>query len=248
MSIVVPSFNQARFLRKALDSIVSQSVFLNSVEVIIVDPGSSDGSLDIINDYTGNYSSITAIIGKDSGQVNAINLGISKATGDYVGWLNSDDEFLSEHLFRVMDLFDRTPEVEFVYSNGYLIDEFSNIITEIKSPSVNYLLLCFIDRNFFIQPGVFWRRSLNHRIGLLDESFNCVFDNEWYLRVFRNSSAARITEFGACLRIHSDTKSNKLQEIFAEENYRLNLKYGKTVPLVSRVLSKMFRLFAKINL
>lgn len=247
MSIVVPSYNQSQFLTKTLDSIVGQSVFLSNIQVIIVDPGSNDGSLDIINKYVSSYQNIESIIGKDNGQVNAINIGLREAKGQIVGWLNSDDELCVEHAARVLSLFEKNADVDFVYAAGYLIDKNSDVIKRVIPPLLNFNLIKLIDRNFFIQPGTFWRRSLHEKLGFLDERFTCVFDNEWYLRVFGSAKTARIGFPGGSLRIYSETKSSRLQATFKQELWVMNKIYGAPLPVIDRVASKFLRTIARIG-
>ena len=115
ISIVTPSFNQARYLRRTIESVLSQSVDL---EYIIVDGCSSDGSIEILNDYRDRAR---IIVEKDKGQADAIAKGFSMASGQILAWLNSDDMYVPGALEKVIHAFEKG--FEFIYGNLSIIDE-----------------------------------------------------------------------------------------------------------------------------
>jgi len=119
ISIVVPSYNQGNFIDRTLRSIVSQNY--PNLDLIVVDGGSSDGTVGVIRKYANHIQ--WWVSEADDGQANAINKGLSNATGDIFSWLNSDDCLMPGALFRVAEQFMASDETEVVYGHRVLINE-----------------------------------------------------------------------------------------------------------------------------
>ena len=119
ISIVTISFNQARFLERAIHSVLTQDY--PYVEYIVVDPGSTDGSRDIIECYRDQIDKI--ILEPDSGPADGLNKGFESATGEILGYLNSDDAYLPRALTKVAASFQRHTDTEVISAHGYIVDE-----------------------------------------------------------------------------------------------------------------------------
>ncbi|GJM06066.1 MAG: hypothetical protein DHS20C09_20620 [marine bacterium B5-7] len=117
-SIVTISFNQARFLEKAICSVIEQDY--NNLEYIVVDPGSTDGSREIIEKYRDRITTI--IFEPDQGPPDGLNKGFALATGDIFGYLNSDDVYLPRTLEKVAKSFQRYANAKVIYGHGYIVD------------------------------------------------------------------------------------------------------------------------------
>src|SRR5215211_5618923 len=117
VSVVMPSYNQARFIRAAIDSVLSQHY--NALDLLVMDGGSTDGTVDILSSYGDR---LTFVSQRDHGQSDAINQGLRRVEGDIVCWLNSDDLFTPKAILNVVNAFDHRPDVEFVYGKGWNID------------------------------------------------------------------------------------------------------------------------------
>ena len=115
MSVITPSYNQAQFIRRTLDSVLFYQNY-DDIEHIVVDGCSSDGTLEILEEYKRKYpDKFFYAYEKDSGQSNAINKGFKKATGEIIGWINSDD-YYEDNIFQlVVDFFQNNPEVDMIY-------------------------------------------------------------------------------------------------------------------------------------
>jgi glycosyltransferase involved in cell wall biosynthesis len=118
ITIVTPSFNQAAFIEETILSVLSQEY--PSLEYIVMDGGSTDGSVEFIRKYEGKLAYWQS--GKDKGQSDAISNGFARATGEILGWLNSDDTLAQGTLRRVGEFFAAHPDVDITYGNMYLID------------------------------------------------------------------------------------------------------------------------------
>jgi hypothetical protein len=118
ISIVTPSFNQGKFLGATINSVLAQEY--PKLEYIVQDGGSRDGTVKVLEEFSGSLSHWESA--PDGGQANAVNLGLRRATGEILGWLNSDDLLLPGSLAYVAAFFERHPEVDVVYENRILID------------------------------------------------------------------------------------------------------------------------------
>lgn len=123
ISIVTISFNQAQFLERCILSVIGQDY--ENIEYIVVDPGSTDGSREIINKYRDRISKI--IFEPDSGPPEGLNKGFAVATGDVYGYLNSDDALLPGTLSKVVKSFQRFPVAKVIYGHGYIVDQVGHI-------------------------------------------------------------------------------------------------------------------------
>ncbi|GAG62509.1 unnamed protein product [marine sediment metagenome] len=126
ISVITPSYNQGRFLEKTILSVLNQNY--PNLEYIIIDGGSTDESINIIKKYE-NYIDYW-VSEKDRGQADALNKGFKKATGDIIGWQNSDDIYLPSVFLKIAELFKQNPKIDIIYGNRFDIDEDNNIIGE----------------------------------------------------------------------------------------------------------------------
>lgn len=119
MSVVTISFNQAQFLERAIRSVIEQKGV--ELDYVIVDPGSTDGSRDIIERYRKHFSVV--ILDKDNGPADGLNRGLAASTGEFFTYLNADDEFMPGALAEAAAVLRADPGLAAVYGNGYMIDE-----------------------------------------------------------------------------------------------------------------------------
>jgi len=123
LTVITPSFSQARFIRRTIDSVLSQNV--GGLEYLVFDACSTDGTSDILRDYAAR---LTAVVEPDAGQADAVNKGLARATGDVIGWLNSDDVYYPGACRRVLDVFETRADVDVVYGEADHIDEGGRIM------------------------------------------------------------------------------------------------------------------------
>ena len=251
ISIVTPSLNQARFIEETLLSVQAQEY--PNLEHLVVDGGSTDGTLAILARYEGR---IQWISGKDRGQSDAVNKGFGMATGEIIGWLNSDDIYLPGALRKVANFFQSHPEFDWLYGRCRIIDEEGREIRKWISWYKNLLGRKFrygrlLLENFISQPSVFLRKSVVDSIGPLDMDRFYTMDYDYWLRVGKKFKPGVLKEELACFRIHGECKSS----LGFRKQFREEFEVAKTYS-DSRVLSlihglnywKIVTLYTLINL
>lgn len=218
ISVVTPSFNQVDFVRQAMESVRDQDH--DAVEHIVMDGGSTDGTLDVLADFRAD-ASITS--GPDGGQTDAINQGLRRSRGDVVCWLNTDDYFLPGTLSSVARHFAADPDLVWLTADCQIVDAVGREIQKpvrlykrvLRSlPEAAHLGLT----NAICQPATFWRRSAHERIGYLDEDLDYTMDYDWWLRLRSLGRPLRSRETLTAFRIHEASKGGSAyREQFRED-------------------------------
>ena len=205
ISIVTPSFNHGQFLEETILSVLAQGY--NNLEYIIIDGGSTDNTIEIIKKYESNID--YWISEPDQGQSDAINKGLKLATGDILGWLNSDDLYMPgclKYISETVDLTARTIYfgncIHFKSGNDGVVAYGSNV-----EHAVIHQNLAISD--FIIQPSSFWTRETWNLVGNLCLNKEYVFDWEWFLRAKSlGVSLQPLKKHLSLYRIHSNQKSS----------------------------------------
>lgn len=178
VSIITPSFNQAKYIEETILSVRNQGY--PRIEHIVIDGGSTDGTLDILRKYEDG---LTWISEKDGGQADAINKGFRRATGDILGWVNSDDMYVPGAIQTVVDHFQSHLEDGFIYGDCEALDENGKsygIRTHVKQGGWKELVG---ELDFIVQPASFWRSSVWKSCGELDEKLHYTLDYEYWMRI-----------------------------------------------------------------
>ncbi len=205
ISIVTPSYNQADFIERTINSIQEQNY--PNLEYIVQDGASSDGTRDILKRYDKFLTSWESK--KDSGQTNAINVGFSRSSGEIMGWLNSDDLLMPGALNYIAHYFYKHPKVDVVYGQRILIDEYDREIGRWILPSHDPDVLKWAD--FIPQETIFWRRSLWEKVNGLDEKFNFAMDWDMISRfIDAGANFVLLPRFLGAFRIHPNQKTSSV--------------------------------------
>lgn len=216
ISIVVPSYNQGRYLEETLRSIIDQQY--PALELLVADGGSTDNSVDIIKKYENNIS--WWVSEKDSGQSDAINKGFSKATGEIINWICSDDKLAPGALFTMAELFNSSPEgIGVVYGNIDYINEKSEVLKNPFDDVKNRVRsrIDFFKGMAFAQPAAFFRRSLLEQAGYLDTGLHYGMDYDLFARLALITDFRHTKELIACYRLHTESKSIKQKKDFSHD-------------------------------
>lgn len=195
ISIITPNFNGARYLEECLRSIHSQVVPGLEIEHIVIDGGSRDASLEILKRYQGG---ITHLISEpDNGAASAINKGLRLATGEVIGWLNSDDHYCPGALARVAAVMQVHSGRALCFGHCPIFNEAGG---EIRKPITKFKEMFFPfscrfmiqSINYISQPAMFFRRSAVESAGPLREDLRLAFDYEFTLRLWRQGGAVHV--------------------------------------------------------
>ena len=205
VSIVTPSLNHARFLERTIESVLNQQYL--TLEYIIQDGGSTDGSLQILEHYQSQLTHLESR--PDCGQAHAINLGFRHASGEIMAWLNSDDILLPGTLAYVATFFHEHPEVDVVYGHRVIIDEHDQEVGRWVLPPHDENMLLWAD--YVPQETLFWRRQIWEKAGgYVDESYHFALDWELLLRFYDTGAKfARLPRFLSAFRVHDGQKTSR---------------------------------------
>jgi hypothetical protein len=214
VSIITPSFNQAAYLEQTILSVLGQDH--TDVEYIVIDGGSTDGSIDIIRKYEDRLAGWVSE--KDSGQADAINKGFSRAGGEIVAWLNSDDYYLPGAIREAVKVFDQHPDVMLVYGDMIAVDEHGETFNRFSYKQLSLEdLLCF---QIIGQPAVFMRRSALQGIQL-DETLHFLLDHQLWIQIARRGRILHVDQTWAAARYHTDAKNRAQAASFGREAFRI---------------------------
>jgi glycosyltransferase involved in cell wall biosynthesis len=235
VSIITPSFNQAKYLEDTIQSVLGQDYA--NLEYILVDGGSTDASVDIIRKYDDRLA--WWVSERDNGQAEAINKGLSRATGEIVAWLNSDDTYLPGAISTVVRVFEENPDVALVYGNMLAVNENGETINILCYDQLNLEdLLCF---QIIGQPAVFFRRDALEKAGFLDPTYHFLLDHHFWLRIAMQGRILHVDQTWAAARYHAEAKNRARAAEFGHEAFRILDWVRQTQPQLAPVLAKVGR-------
>lgn len=202
VSIVTPSYNQARFLEATIQSVLGQDY--PNLEYLIVDGGSTDGSREIIERYAARLA--WWVSERDQGQTDAINKGFARARGEILAWLNSDDTYQPQAVTQAVAFLQQHPQVGLVYGDANLIDEAGQVIGKFPARQTDYRRL---KRGYvhIPQQAAFFRASLWRQVGPLDPTFYFAMDYDLWVRLARLAPVQYVPRLWANFRLHESGKS-----------------------------------------
>jgi len=223
ISIVTPSYNQAAYIERTIKSIIDQDY--PNTEHIIIDGGSTDGTQDILKQYSSHLTHWVSE--KDDGQTHAINKGLRIATGDLLAYQNSDDIYLPGAFKSVADACKSHPDCGIFSGDVKIIDANNMDIDEIRLIKPRRFLQVFSGPQIHNQAA-FWTRETQNKIGLFDESYTFDMDYEYFSRIlFAGIKCHHIRRHLGGFRVHAQTKTTSLQHISKMEMNRVFEKYSK---------------------
>ncbi len=206
ITVVTPSYNQARFLEETLRSVHDQGY--PRLEHIVMDGGSSDGSAEILRRYAPCLTSWVSE--PDGGQTQALIRGFARATGDILCWLNSDDVFEPWTLREVGEFFQRYPHVRVVYGDATWIDIHGRVLRPKREHAWSRFIWMY-DHNFISQPSTFWRRGLYEQVGGLDPRRDLAMDADLWIRFAEVAPLYHVRRLWSRERICAEMKTQRLR-------------------------------------
>jgi glycosyltransferase involved in cell wall biosynthesis len=247
ISIITPSYNQSRFVSQTIDSVLSQDY--PNLEYIVMDGGSTDNTLDILQSY-GNK--IKWLSERDGGQADALNKGAQMATGEIMAYLNSDDYYLPGTLHAVAKIFQEN-NCKWLVGDYRIVDQQN---TPIQSYIVRYkkLLRGFSSyfllslTNFIPQPSTFWQMDLFREAGPFDTRLRFTLDYDLWMRFWRTGAPFQLSRPLAAFRIHNTSKGGSQYAMQFKEELSVLQRYNKN-PVVlgihtlsNYLISQIYRL------
>ncbi len=215
VSIITPSFNQARYLEYTLRSVLEQDY--PNLEYLVVDGASTDGSQDIIRKYEHRLA--WWVSEQDNGQAQAINKGLQRAKGEYIAWLNSDDMYARGALRKAVSALQADPTLGMVFSNVFSVDAENEIFNTMRY--ANYQLADLMAFNIIGQPGVFMRRAVLEKAGHLDADYHYLLDHQLWLRIASIAPIRYVDDYFAAARFHAEAKNVAMASEFGREAFAI---------------------------
>jgi hypothetical protein len=224
VTVVTPSYNQGRFIRQAIESVLTQDY--PNLQYLVMDGGSSDETITVLREYSGRLEWVSK---PDRGQASAINAGWRRGRGEILAWLNSDDTYLPGAIGAAVAHLSRCPGDGAVYGEGYHADETGRVIG--RYPTEPFDLDRLSETCFICQPTVFVRRSVVEQVGYLDEALQFCMDYDLWIRIGRDSRFGHLAGYVAATRLHGDTKTlGRRREVYAEVLPMIQRHYGYVPP------------------
>ena len=226
ISVVVPSFNQAKFIEETLRSVIVQDY--PNLELIVIDGGSTDDSVSIIKKYE-KY--ITYWVSEpDGGQTKGLIKGFNRATGSIQCWLNSDDLLEKGTLASVADYFESHPNIDAVFGNTLWIDEASQPLREQREIPFNRFIWMYT-YNYIPGMSMFWRKDIYDKVGGLNSEFNLAMDADLWIRFAEVGYIGHVQKIWSRMRFYPEQKNRSLRDQSDAEDLRIRSRYwGTTQP------------------
>ena len=204
VSVIIPVFNGERFLRETVASVLTQTI--NSLEVVVVDDGSTDGTPAIIEELAKSDTRVASLVQKNAGVSAARNLGYKHATGKYLAFLDADDIWMPDNLEQKIKKLE-SADFGLVHADVQSIDESGKIIQgEIMKGCEGDLLNGLLEWKRTQIPGpssVLVKREVLEKIGLFDERLSTSADQDFFIRVAAQFKVGRVNRIASQYRVHS---------------------------------------------
>jgi glycosyltransferase involved in cell wall biosynthesis len=224
VSIVTPTYNMAGFLEETIQSVLSQDY--PNIEYIVMDGGSTDGTLDILRRYEGRLAWVSE---KDEGQADAINKGFLRSHGEIFAYLNADDTYLPGAVSAAVRNFLAEPDVAVVYGEAYYTRQDGSIFRRYPTDPFDVKRLnslCYI-----CQPAAFVRSAVFREVGMLDPTLHLTLDYDLWLRIAKRHRMKKIDAYLATSRMHPANKTLSRREDSFREIIQITKRHCGYVPL-----------------
>lgn len=204
VSIITPSYNQALYLEETILSVLAQTY--SNIEYIVIDGGSTDGSVEIIQRYAHRIDYWCSE--KDAGQADAINKGFQHATGDLICWINSDDILYATFVEERVQQFKQHPDIDMIYGDveqGVDLNH-KKVRYGAKTGYEEMLLTLNVP---IPQQSAMWRKTIVEQVGYLQPQWYVLLDREFFMRIAEKGHILYVPGALAFFRNHEQSKSIK---------------------------------------
>jgi glycosyltransferase involved in cell wall biosynthesis len=240
ISIVTLSFNQRAFLQEALDSVLKQNY--EDIEYIVVDPGSTDGSRELLQNYSGRIAHL--VLEPDNGPADGLNHGFAHATGEICGFLNADDLLFDGALRRVVDFFQTHPDCDVVMGNGDVVNTQGKPLRHVRAREFTVARYLY-GGTYWLQQSTFFRRESFLRVGGFNVENRTCWDGELFVSMAQQGAVVgRIDADLGKFRLHdaSITSTGRLQERYRADRKRIFRKIrGREWRATDRLINWIYR-------
>lgn len=211
LTVITPSFNQGRFVEETIRSVLQQGY--PNLEYIIIDGGSTDNTVEIIR----KYERLLAywVSEPDHGQSHALNKGLSRATGELIGWLNSDDMYTENCFQKVVAAFANSPDALVVHGNRILLDADSHVSGWSQPPAFDPDVTGYV----IASETAFWRRAAAANF-VFKEDLRFAMDLEFFCRLYKAGTLLKLNSFLGYFRCYADNKSSTIWDVCLNETER----------------------------
>ena len=234
ISVVIPSFNQVQYIEATIESVLDQGY--PNLEFIVIDGGSTDGTVDIIKRYSEHLS--YWVSEPDDGQTDALIKGFDRSTGEILCWLCSDDLFELNTLKEVAEVFTEHPDWQVVYGDSMWIDAQSRPISFKKEIGFNRFIYMY-DYNYLPQPSTFWRRGIYERVGGLDPRMKLAMDGDLWARFAEHTDLHHVPRAWSRMRFYPEQKNQRLRAVSDDEDALIRGRYTPEQPPWLRYMKRL---------
>jgi glycosyltransferase involved in cell wall biosynthesis len=221
LSVITPALEQVRYIGETLDSVARLPV---EHEHLVIDGGSTDGTVELLLER--DDPALTWVSEPDRGQTDAVNKGLRRATGDYVGWINADDVYLAGGVVRAIAHLEANPDVSAVYGFMEITDEQGAVTRTYRPAGFSWTRYLWLG-DYVPTTAIVFRRSLLDGRGLLDETFRDAADYDFYLRLFHGVRVDRLDEPVVRFRYHADSKTARDPGLGQAEALSVRLRWAR---------------------
>jgi glycosyltransferase involved in cell wall biosynthesis len=243
LSVITPALDQVRYIGETLDSVAGVPV---DHEHIVIDGGSTDGTLELLRDR--DDPTLVWTSEPDRGQTDAVNKGLRRAGGDYIGWINADDAYVPAGVTQAIAHLDAHADVGAVYGLMEITDERGAVTRTYRPAGFSWTRYLWLG-DYVPTTAIIFRRSLLDDRGVLDETFRDAADYDFYLRLFHGVRVDRIAEPVVRFRYHADSKTARDPHLGQREALEVRLRWARhkrDAALMRAVDGAKQRLFALV--
>ena len=241
VSVITPSFNQGAYIKETIESVLTQDY--PRIEYFVMDGGSTDETVDILQQYSDQIAWVSQ---KDGGQAAAVNQGVAKSSGEIIGWLNSDDTYLPGAISEIVQFFQEHHEVDMVYGEGYHTDKNGVILDRYETEPFDKARLAWYC--YICQPTAFFRRAFWDRVGGLNAALQICMDYELWMRMANMGQIVYLNRYLATSRMYENNKTLSRKTEGFQEAFRILKHHYEFVPLswISSYIDYLHDIHAKI--